>query len=136
MRQSPHEWTREISSGYDHIVTRSVLRAGRIASVRVSGPVSRLLLCSDGVSKVLSFEVITASLSAPESPRRAALALLTATRSQRRARDSVALSVLARASQCGQACYRYRPVGTVRTRRRRRRRGTSWRVARRVAGRL
>jgi protein phosphatase len=53
MRRSDSEWIRELAPRHDHIVTRSVLRDSPIASVRITGPVLRVLLCTDGMSKVL-----------------------------------------------------------------------------------
>ncbi|MFB8026902.1 MULTISPECIES: PP2C family protein-serine/threonine phosphatase [unclassified Streptomyces] len=94
MRQSKTAWTREIASGYDHVVTRSVLRDTEIASVRVVGPVERLLLCTDGASKVLPAEVIADILTGAETAFHAARALVTAARARPTARDNIAVTVL------------------------------------------
>ncbi|MEU2462111.1 protein phosphatase 2C domain-containing protein [Streptomyces sp. NPDC012473] len=94
MRQSAHEWSREIASGYDHVVTRSVLRDSEIASVRITGPVERLLLCTDGASKVLPAEVIAEILTGTNSPPQAARALVAAARARPGARDNIAVTVL------------------------------------------
>jgi serine/threonine protein phosphatase PrpC len=48
-----------IASGYDHIVTRSVAGDQPIASARITGSVDMLMLCSDGVSKVLDADALT-----------------------------------------------------------------------------
>ncbi|WP_329046922.1 MULTISPECIES: PP2C family protein-serine/threonine phosphatase [unclassified Streptomyces] len=94
MRKSAHPWSREIASGYDHVVTRSVLRDSEIASVRIIGPVERLLLCTDGASKVLPAEVIAEILTGTNSPSQAARALVAAARARPRARDNIAVTVL------------------------------------------
>lgn len=47
-----------IASGYDHIVTRTVAGDQPVASLRVVGSVDMLLLCSDGVSKVLDTDTL------------------------------------------------------------------------------
>ncbi|MET7621965.1 protein phosphatase 2C domain-containing protein [Streptomyces sp. NPDC005408] len=94
MRRSGNAWTRELAPGYDHIVTRSVLRVSPIASVRIAGPVQRLLLCSDGVSKVLPAADVVRILTTSATAPRIARALLSATRAHLRARDNVALTVL------------------------------------------
>ncbi|WP_331730900.1 protein phosphatase 2C domain-containing protein [Streptomyces sp. NBC_01174] len=94
MLRSENAWTREIAPGYDHVVTRSVLRGSEIASVRVGGPVERLLLCTDGASKVLPAEVIAEILTRTNSPSQAARALVAAARARPRARDNIAVTVL------------------------------------------
>ncbi|MFF4248981.1 PP2C family protein-serine/threonine phosphatase [Streptomyces sp. NPDC001822] len=94
MLRSETAWTREIAPGYDHVVTRSVLRDSEIASVRVDGPVERLLLCTDGASKVLPAEVVAAILTGTNSASRAARALVAAARARPGARDNIAVTVL------------------------------------------
>ncbi|MCX4554213.1 PP2C family serine/threonine-protein phosphatase [Streptomyces sp. NBC_01500] len=56
-----------LAEGYDHIVTRSVHQDQPIASVRVLGPVERLLLCSDGLVEVLPAETLARFLTGPSS---------------------------------------------------------------------
>jgi protein phosphatase len=94
MRRSESEWIRELAPGHDHIVTRSVLRDEPIASVRITGPVQRVLLCTDGMSKVLPAADIEHILSSSASAPRIARSLLHATRAHRRARDNIAATVL------------------------------------------
>ncbi|GHB30882.1 MULTISPECIES: PP2C family protein-serine/threonine phosphatase [Streptomyces] len=94
MRQSATAWSREIAPGYDHVVTRSVVRDTEIASVRITGPVERLLLCSDGVSKVLPAGVVAEILTGTRCAARAARALVAAARSCPSARDNIAVTVL------------------------------------------
>ncbi|MFE7759391.1 PP2C family protein-serine/threonine phosphatase [Streptomyces sp. NPDC057429] len=94
MRESANEWTREIAPGYDHVVTRSVVRDTEIASVRITGPVERLLLCTDGVSRILPAGVVAAILTGTNSAPKAAHALVAAARACPSARDNIAVTVL------------------------------------------
>lgn len=94
MRKSANSWSREIASGYDHVVTRSVVRDTEIASVRITGPVERLLLCTDGASKVLPAAVVAEILTGTNSAPKAARALVAAARACPSARDNIAVTVL------------------------------------------
>jgi protein phosphatase len=94
MRRSDNEWIRELAPRHDHIVTRSVLRDEPIASVRITGHVQRVLLCTDGMSKVLPAADIAHILTSSASAPRIARSLLHATRARRWASDNIAITVL------------------------------------------
>lgn len=94
MRRHPDPYWQDLASCFDHIVTRSVLRPAPIASVRITGTTERLLLCTDGMSKVLDAEAIAAHLTPDALPLRAARALVADTRARPRARDNIAATVI------------------------------------------
>jgi len=94
-RHSEHEGLRAIADTAEHIVTRSVRSAQPIATVRVLGQVERLMLCTDGLSKYLDAGTIAHILAADASPRWMSRALVAATRRRLRARDNIAVTVLA-----------------------------------------
>ncbi|MCX4515902.1 protein phosphatase 2C domain-containing protein [Streptomyces sp. NBC_01619] len=84
-----------IAHAYDHIVTRTVLGDETIASARIVGPVERVMLCSDGVSKVVPAPDIERILTADIHPRHATRALIAAARSHRSGTDNIAVTVIA-----------------------------------------
>ncbi|WP_327393789.1 protein phosphatase 2C domain-containing protein (plasmid) [Streptomyces sp. NBC_01186] len=65
MRRGGDPYFATPAPGYDHIVERSVLSDTEVASARVTGPVERVLLCSDGVSKAVPNQVVSGLLTAP-----------------------------------------------------------------------
>ncbi|MFI1203530.1 PP2C family protein-serine/threonine phosphatase [Streptomyces sp. NPDC020883] len=84
-----------IAAGYDHKVTRSVLRHEPIDSVRLPGPVDVVMLCTDGVSKALSQADISRILTTDIHPRHMTRALIDATRSRSKGTDNIAVTVIA-----------------------------------------
>lgn len=94
MRQWEDPYWHEIASAYDHIVERTVAGNEPIASVRVTGPADRLLLCSDGLSKVLPAEKIERILTADMAPRHMTRALINSARAHRKATDNIAVTVV------------------------------------------
>jgi serine/threonine protein phosphatase PrpC len=87
-------WTK-IADGYDHVVTRSVLRDQPIDSARVVGPVEGVMLCTDKVSKVLTAQDIARILTADLRPRHMTRALIAAARARRNGTDNIAVTVIA-----------------------------------------
>lgn len=65
LRRGGDPYSATLAPGYDHIVERSVLSDTEVASARVTGPVERVLLCSDGVSKAVPDQVLRGLLTVP-----------------------------------------------------------------------
>ncbi|QKV90378.1 protein phosphatase 2C domain-containing protein [Streptomyces sp. NA02950] len=94
MRNWQDPYWATLAPTFDHVVTRTVLRDDEIASVRVPGPVELVLLCTDGISKVVPHEVIERIVTAPVRPRHMTRALVDAARS-RRSTDNIAVTAIA-----------------------------------------
>ena len=93
MRKWADPFWSQIAEGRDHIVTRSVLRDEPIASVRVTGPVERVLLCTDGISKILGEQDIARVLTTTVHPRHMTRALVAAARARPHG-DNIAVTVI------------------------------------------
>ncbi|MEU4095956.1 protein phosphatase 2C domain-containing protein [Streptomyces sp. NPDC026673] len=94
MRQYADPYWATIASSHDHIVTTSVLRDEPIDSVRITGPVQRLMLCTDGITKVVPAANIARILTVDIRPRHVTRALVDAARSRRRGTDNIAVTVI------------------------------------------
>ncbi|MFI6129475.1 PP2C family protein-serine/threonine phosphatase [Micromonospora sp. NPDC051141] len=90
----PAEW---IGPRAENTVRASIGR-GAIASIRVMGPVGRLLLCSDGVHRHLSPDTMSRILRAHKDPRRAATRLVRVARRAGSTDNATALVIDAPAS--------------------------------------
>ncbi|CUU60757.1 protein phosphatase [Parafrankia irregularis] len=86
------EWARRIASRYDNVVTTSV-HHGDIDTIRVVGPITRIMLCSDGVHGVVDTEAIAAALATDAAPRAAAHRVMAAARAAG-LRDNATVTVI------------------------------------------
>ncbi|MEU8893670.1 protein phosphatase 2C domain-containing protein [Streptomyces sp. NPDC048442] len=93
MRGSADEFSRELAAGYDHIVTRTVLGSQLAASVRVLGPVDRLVLCTDGLYQAVTSGDLWLGMNCP-GPQSAARALLRAAQAKGPTRDNATVTVV------------------------------------------
>ncbi|MFI5808688.1 PP2C family protein-serine/threonine phosphatase [Streptomyces sp. NPDC051561] len=94
MRGSADAFWRELAPGYDHIVTRSVLGGQPAASVRVLGPVDRLVLCTDGLYQAVTPGDLWSGMNCPGPPHVAARMLLRAAQVKGPTRDNATVTVV------------------------------------------